>query len=339
MTSPSPPNSSGNQGKAVIPTVDLSAFLDGTASARHGIAELVDHVCQTSGFLVIENHGVEQQIIKQTWSMAREFFELPLDTKLKTRSSDPRCPRGYFPPESETLAKSRGVTTPPDRKEAFSCGPLSVPENNRDGPDFDFFYGENIWPDEPRDFREAWIRYYQSMELLGSQLMRLFAAALKLPQDYFVEFHTHHISALRALNYPSTTAKLMPGQQRAGAHSDYGSVTILKPDLHVGGLEIRLPSGKWLAAPLIENTYVINIGDMMARWTNDRWVSTLHRVVSPTEEEGGLRRQRQSIAYFLNPNFDANVNCIPTCLAIDESALYRPVKAGRYLSERFNAAV
>jgi isopenicillin N synthase-like dioxygenase len=107
----------------------------------------------------------------------------------------------------------------------------------------------------------------------------------------------------------------------------------------VGGLEIQLPSGSWLPAPLIENTFVINIGDMMARWTNDRWVSTVHRVVSPSLKEGGLNRGRQSIAYFHNPNFDAVIDCIPTCLAGGATKKYPPVQAGQYLFDRFSAAL
>ncbi len=339
MTESSDNNDADKLPRSVMPTVDLSAYLEGTASEQDTVAQQVDETCQASGFLIIENHGVADKTIAAAWDMAAAFFALPLETKLAARTSDPTCPRGYFPPQSETLAKSRGVATPPDQKEAFSSGPLAVPGGLSNDIDFDFHYGPNIWPDEPAEFRKAWICYYHAMEKLGSQLMSLFAAALRLPRDYFVEFHTHHISALRALNYPSIDVALMPGQQRAGAHSDYGSLTILKPDLHVGGLEIQLPSGDWLAAPLIEDTFVINIGDMMARWTNDRWVSTVHRVVSPPPEEGGLNRRRQSIAYFHNPNFDADINCIPTCLDDGATMKYPSVQAGQYLYHRFSSAV
>jgi isopenicillin N synthase-like dioxygenase len=322
-----------------MPTVDLSTYILGTAADQEEIAQKVDDTCQRSGFLIIRNHGVPDGIIADAWDTAAAFFALPLEEKLAARTSDPICPRGYFPPQSETLSRSRGIATPPDQKEAFSSGPLAAPSGLSNDVDFDFHYGRNIWPAAPAEFREIWVRYYLAMETLGSQLMSLFAAALRLRHDYFVEFHTHHISALRALNYPSTDVALEPGQQRAGAHSDYGSLTILKPDLCVGGLEIQLPSGDWLAAPLIENTFVINIGDMMARWTNDRWVSTVHRVVSPAMEEGGLTRRRQSIAYFHNPNFDTNIDCIPTCLAEGVAAKYPSVEAGQYLYNRFSSAV
>jgi isopenicillin N synthase-like dioxygenase len=339
MTQPSTKNNAKEMAQSVMPTVDLSAFLSGTQSEQDTIARQVDETCQLSGFLIIKNHGVADSTLKDAWDTASRFFALPIEKKMATRSSDPNCPRGYFPPQSETLSKSRGIVTPPDQKEAFSSGPLLAPNSVSGSADFDFHYGQNAWPAEPADFRDVWIRYYQAMEELGSQLMSLFAAALQLQRDYFVEFHTHHISALRALNYPSTDAVLMPGQQRAGAHSDYGSLTILRPDFNVGGLEIQLPSGGWLPAPLIENTFVINIGDMMARWTNDRWVSTVHRVVSPPVEDGGLSQRRQSIAYFHNPNFDADINCIPTCLADGATMKYPSVQAGQYLYDRFSSAV
>jgi len=318
-----------------IPSVDLSAFRSGNTSERNIIAKEVDEICRSIGFLIVRNHGVDADIISRAWSVALEFFELPLERKLLVHSSDPACPRGYSPPLFETLAKSRGIDTPPDRKETFSSGALRAPKLSRDYPDFDFFYGSNNWPTEPNGFHRAWVDYYYSMERLGASVMQMFAAALQLPVEYFSRFHTHHISALRANYYPQNNASPLPGQKRAGAHSDYGSVTILRPDPDVGGLEIRLPSGEWLAAPMLEDTFVINIGDMLARWTNDRWVSTLHRVVNP---ENGAGR-RQSIAYFQVPNFDAEIRCIPTCVAEGETEKYSPVEAGPYLMNRFRSTV
>jgi isopenicillin N synthase-like dioxygenase len=318
-----------------IPTIDLSAFVAASASERRIIASEVDDICRSIGFLIIKNHGIDNTIIDRAWSSALSFFELPAERKLEAHSNDPTCPRGYSPPQFETLAKSRGIETPPDRKETFSSGALCAPERGRGHADFDFFYGPNNWPTEPVEFRSAWISYYHSMEQLGTSIMQLFAMALKLPIDYFTRFHTHHISALRANYYPQDKTAYLPNQERAGAHSDYGSVTILRPDPDVGGLEVRLPSGKWLAAPMIEDTFVINIGDMLARWTNDRWVSTLHRVVEPKNSAC----RRMSIAYFQVPNYDAKISCIPTCIAKGEPAKYSSVDAGPYLMGRFRATI
>jgi isopenicillin N synthase-like dioxygenase len=323
----------------MFPSVDLQSFLTGTPKERRKIADDVDEICRSIGFLIIEQHGVPQRICDHAWSVARCFFDLPLDEKVAAQASDSSCPRGYFPVERESLGKTLGVPAPPDRKEAFSIGPLVAPDGHSDNRDFDFFYGPNIWPQNPADLQHALIDYYMAMELLGAQLMQLLAAALRIDDDYFVPFHTHHLSALRALNYPSIEGTLLPGQRRAGAHSDYGTVTILNPDPNVGGLEVRLPSGDWMSAPLVANGFIVNIGDLMARWTNDRWVSTLHRVVVPIGEDGAPSPRRQSIAYFMNPNDDAEINAIPTCLENEESPKYPAVSAGQYLIEKFNSAI
>jgi len=319
-----------------IPTVDLAAFLAGTQGERRRIAAAVDDICRSLGFLVIDNHGVPRQVAAAAWTAARQFFDLPLAAKLKCSAHG--SPRGYFPFEEESLARTRGVAAPPDRKEAFSSGPLAPPAGHEPGAGFDFFYGENRWPTAPAGFRDAWIAYYRAMEALGAQVMRLLAAALSLDEDYFAPFHRHHLAALRALHYPAGPAAAAAGQQRAGAHSDYGSVTILKPDPEVGGLEVRLPGGDWVAAPVVTDAFIVNLGDLMARWTNDRWVSTLHRVADPEPDAGGELPRRQSIACFMNPDYDAEIATIPTCLAPGEQSRYAPVQAGDYLLAKFRAA-
>ena len=315
-----------------IPAIDLHAFLGGGDGERRTIARNVDEICRSVGFLVVEAHGVPSDVIDHAWRAARAFFELPIEKKLAVCSAEPGNPRGYFPCASETLARSRGVDTPPDLKESFSSGPLAPPDDS-DGID-DFFYGQNLWPEEPDNFRAAWTEYYRAMERLGAQIMQLFAVALDLDPGYFEAMHTHHLSALRALSYPPSQPEPLSGQRPAGEHSDYGSVTILKPDPHVAGLEIRLPTGGWQPAPLVKDGFLVNIGDMLARWTNDRWVSTMHRVVGPDASQ-----RRQSIAYFQNPNYDAEIRCIPTCLGTGASPRYDAVLAGPYLKRKFGATL
>ena len=324
--------------KSAIPSIDLGAFLHGTKEERQAIATDVDNICKSIGFLIIENHGVDQDVMRDAWSKVGEFFALPVDEKLKARSNDPFCPRGYFPMEAEALAKSRGIDTPPDIKERFGVGPMSQPPHEMSDEDFEFHCGENLWPDEPAQFRKALIGYFNAMEDLGTKVLQLFAAALDLPGDYFDDFHTYPRSALTCNHYPYTDEPLLPDQKGAGEHSDYGTVTILRPDPDVAGLEIKLPSGEWAAAPLVENKFIVNIGDLMARWTNDRWVSTMHRVVKPSASEGRASR-RQSMAFFMNTNYDAEIECIPTCLAAGEAAKYDMVRAGDYLKARFTSAV
>jgi isopenicillin N synthase-like dioxygenase len=314
----------------VIPAFDLDTFLGADAAERTTIAIEVDEACRTIGFLVIENHGVPSTTCTNAWEAARAFFDLPVEDKLAARADDPACPRGYFPVAEETLAKTRGEASAPDPKEAFSSGPPEAPAGHERAEDFDFFYGPNLWPAASPDFETPWLDYYRAMETLGARIMRLLAAALELDEGYFVPYHSHHISALRGINYPSIPAAA--GDSRAGAHSDYGSVTILKPDADVGGLEVKLASGDWIRAPSVDDAFIVNIGDLMARWTNDRWVSTLHRVVAPDEDPVP---RRQSIAYFMNPNYDAEIRTIATCAGSNEG---EAVTAGRYLIDKFRSA-
>lgn len=324
----------GGKAGASLPDVDLAAFEDANSEEQQSMAADVDRICRSTGFLVLRNHGVSASIVDAAWRSAEQFFALPEAEKRRSQSADPDCPRGYFPMAAETLAKTLNEETPPDLKESFSCGPHRAPQQCGPYEHFDFFYGANIWPATPPTFRVAFEAYYKAMEDLGLRLMRLFAIALDLPADFFAAHHSHHISALRTLNYPPRNSPPLPGQLGAGAHTDYGSVTILRPDPGVSGLQVRMPDGAWVGAPQSSDAFIVNIGDMLARWTNDRWVSTLHRVVS---DDPGQRRQ--SIAYFQNPNFDAEIRCLPTCLPAGDSARYPPVLAGNYLMQKFASAL
>ena len=321
-----------------IPAINLAAFRDGNAEEQQRIAADVDHICRSLGFLIVEQHGVPQELISNAWQAARDFFDLPIEAKMASKSPDSGCPRGYFPIASEALAKSLGVETPPDVKESLGIGPLRAPQRAISAAELEFHYGDNLWPQQPAELRTALIAYMQAMEVLGNHLLRLFAAALALPHDYFERFHIDPMCALRCLNYPAVDGPLLDQQKGAGEHADYGSITILKSDPEVVGLEVRLPSGEWIAAPLVRDGFIVNIGDMMARWTNDRWVSTLHRVISPGVAGGGQQR-RQSMAYFYNTDFDAEISCIPTCLQDGASAKYEPVRGGNYLVQRFSSAL
>jgi len=322
-----------------LPTIDLSAFKNGTDAEREAIATRVDEICRTIGFLIIEKHAFPDEIKSNAWNAVNLFFQEPEDIKNKALPADHGNPRGYLPIEGETLGKTLGIETPPDRKETFNSGPLSPPKGHTKTKDFHFYYGPNIWPVTPDNFEIKWTTYYKEMEKFGAELMKLFAMALNLKEDYFVKYHTHHISALRCQYYPSLSKDATPGQLRAGEHSDYGTVTILNPDPNVGGLEVKSNSGNWIKAPVVKDAFIINIGDMMAHWTNNRWVSTLHRVVEPENALNVPSPARQSIAYFMNPNYDAEIKAIPTCVKDGSTSKYAPVLAGDYLMKKFNSSL
>ena len=318
-----------------FPVFDLAAFEASEGPARAALGAEVDRICRETGFLAIRNHGVPQPVIDGVWQAAKAFFDLPPEEKQAARAPYKGYPYGYLGPELEALARSRDVDSPPDLKDSFNGGPLSVPKGMSDEKALSFCYAPTIWPQAPDGFVAAWTAYYQAMEDLAARIMRLFAVALKLPEDYFAPFIDAPISALRALNYPEQHVPPKAGQLRAGAHTDYGSLTILLPQEGSRGLEIITPDGQWTAVPPVLGAFVINIGDLMARWTNARWVSTLHRVVNPPPQEGGMDR-RQSLAFFHQPNWPAEIRVLDACTD-GEPAKYPPVLSGPYLMSKFTA--
>ncbi|BCH23067.1 isopenicillin N synthase family dioxygenase [Mesorhizobium sp. L-8-3] len=321
---------------STFPVFDLGRFEKAGPGEKKALGAEVDRICRTTGFLAITNHGVPQPVIDAAWSKARAFFDLPAEEKERAKAPYKGYPYGYLGPELEALARSRNIDSPPDLKESFNGGPLRVPEGMNDPEALAFCYAETIWPEAPDGFVAAWRDYYAALEDLAMRVMRLFATALELPETYFDRFIDAPISALRALNYPEQHVPPKPGQIRAGAHTDYGSLTILLPQAGSRGLEIITPDGAWTPVPPIPGAFVINIGDLMARWTNDRWVSTVHRVVNPPADEGGMDR-RQSMAFFHQPNWDAEIVVLDACLGAGETPRYEPVRSGPYLMGKFKA--
>lgn len=318
-----------------FPVFDLSRFEKAGAAERAALGREVDDICRSTGFLAISGHGVPQQTIEAAWSAAHAFFDLPVEEKEKARAPYPGYPYGYLGPGVEALAKSKGQDTPPDLKESFNGGPLAKPDGLADPEALAFCYADTIWPAAPATFVDAWKAYYAAMEDLAARIMRVFAVALKLPEDFFEGMIDQPVSALRALNYPETSTQPAPGQLRAGAHTDYGSLTILLPQEGSRGLQIWTPEGEWSEVPPVPGAFVINIGDLMALWTNDRWVSTLHRVVNVD----GNAARRQSFAFFHQPNWAAEIRCIESCLAPGERPKYAPVLSGPYLMSKFKSTV
>jgi isopenicillin N synthase-like dioxygenase len=206
-----------------------------------------------------------------------------------------------------------------------------------DDPDEAWVYSPNLWPAALPELEVAWAAYYRVMRQLCDRIMSLFARGLGLAPDFFADKLDRSPNALRAINYPERDTAPLPGQLRAGAHTDYGTLTVLRQDA-VGGLEVRDREGNWIGVESIPEAFVINIGDLMARWTNDRWKSTMHRVVDPPDASQALAR-RQSMPYFQNANFTAEIACLPTCLAPGESPTYEPVQAGPHLMSKFRKSV
>lgn len=200
----------------------------------------------------------------------------------------------------------------------------------RRGPAAGRHFHRNLWPDRPAALRALWIDYFRTMEDLAQAIMRLFALALDLPEKFFDDKIDRHISRLRVRNYPEPEEPPVPGQIRAGGRTDCGSLTILTAEANPGGLQVCNKNGDWATVPIAEDCDIVNIGDMMARWTNDRRVSTLHRAVNPPADRAAGSR-RQSLVFFHNPNDDSEIRCLPTCLAPGEAPKYQPTGSGEHL--------
>ena len=313
-----------------VPVVDISADPDAVG------AEL-DEICRTAGFFQVTGHGVPGEVAERAWTAATRFFDLPPEDKLSVARPDPDYPYGYIPLAGESLSRSIAGAAPPDLKEVFNAGPPVRPARSFADPGEAWAYSPSLWPAALPELRTAWTAYYDAMRDLGDRMMSLFARGLGLPPGFFAGQTGQAANALRAVNYPARDTAPLPGQLRAGAHTDYGTLTILRQDA-VGGLEVLGPGGRWAVAEPVPGAFVINIGDLMARWTNDRWRSTLHRVVNPPVPAAAAAR-RQSMPYFHNANWSAEISCLPTCLGPGEKPRYEPVLAGPHLMAKFRRSV
>ncbi len=314
-----------------VPVIDLAPWYDGDPDARAAVAAAVAHACEQIGFLSIVGHGVPDDVVDDCYRSARAFFDLPVEEKLRVGQPSPDQVRGYSAIGAEGLSYSLDSASPGDLKESFSVGPYDLPtdayyHSAAAGPHF----AENLWPGDPPGLRRAWERYFDAMAQLSATIMETFAAALTLPESFFEDKIDRHISMLRALNYPDQPEVPLEGQLRAGIHSDYGSLTILRQEEAPGGLQVRNRDGEWLDVAVLPGAFVVNIGDLMMQWTNDRWISTLHRVVNPPRDITGSSR-RISLVFFHQPNYDAEVASLDTT----SEAKYQPVSSGDHLLGKF----
>jgi len=317
-----------------VPVIDFTPFREGGLDARLQVAQAVDRACRDIGFLVISGHGVSDNLIERTRAVSREFFDLPLAEKQRVARPAKDVTRGYIGMDEESLARSRDPEAyGSDLNESLMIGPVDPPPD-----DYAFaaaagkHFAPNLWPDQPARLRDTWSDYYRAMGSLAQTLMQAFALGLQLPEHFFDDKIDRHISRLRVRNYPAQLTAPAPGQIRAGAHSDYGSLTILAAEDKPGGLQVCNAEGQWVDVPVVPGCFIVNIGDLMARWTNHRWVSTLHRVVNPPEGAGAATR-RQSLVFFHNPNYDARIES----LVPDEPPKYPPTTSGEHLKQLFMA--
>lgn len=319
-----------------VPVIDIAPFLHGSPGEQAAVADQIDDACRNIGFFQIVGHDVPPALVDGIYATAREFFARPETEKSHVAQPSPDQVRGWSGVGKEGLSYSLDEEAPGDLKEKMDIGPPDVDRTDpyfgaeQAGPHF----APNVWPVGIADFRETWEAYFRTMSGLAADLMQMFAVGLGLPIDWFEPTIDRHISMLRALHYPNQPNEPLPGQLRAGAHSDYGSLTIVRQEDRPGGLQVFSKRGAWVDVPVVENGFVVNIGDLMAEWTNDRWVSTLHRVVNPPRELAD-DADRVSVVFFHQPNYDAVISCLPTVLAPGESPRYQAVTSGQHLYDKF----
>lgn len=314
--------------------IDLEPFRLGDAQDRAHVARQLDVAARESGFFAVTGHGVDPALIERMLDATTGFFDLPVEQKMRYYVEDRTANRGYAPLGSEALAYSLGeADLPPDLFEAFNVGREFTDAEVDDyvAPVRATYFAPNVWPDAPVGFRETWLEYWTAVEQVAMTIMRVAGLALGVGEEYFVPFVDRSISVIRANNYrrEAGAPDPAPDQMRMGAHTDYGSVTVLLAD-EVPGLQIRDDEGRWFDVMPPHGGFMVNIGDLLAEWTNDRWRSTMHRVVPPPADVHGAAHRR-SIAWFQQPNWNATISCLASCTDESNPPRYQPVTSGDHL--------
>jgi len=315
-----------------VPVIDIADFAEGDRYRRSAVARLVDDTFVESGFMVIVNHGIAPDIIAEAKEAARAFFALPDDEKLCAREAG-QTSRGFFPRDSIASARyGENKDAPTDLMESYALSSPFPPPWAPDAPDSRTFAGENIWPEQPARFREAFERYFAAVQNLADDLLRLFALALRLEEDFLMPFFAPYQGVVRANSYGRLDRQPLPGQLRIGAHADLGGFTVLASDADCGGLQIQDHDGAWHDVEAPGDGFVINIGEFMQAWTNDRWRATRHRVLAPRTDAENIGRL--TIPFFVNPDPERFIECIPTCLDPGEKPRYERFKVGDFRERR-----
>jgi len=304
---------------SAIPVIDLNGLGEPDEDLR--LAAEMGAAARGVGFFTVVNHGVPTDVIDAMFSASRAFFTRPVAEKAALSIRHSPHNRGYVGLSEEALDPTKGA----DVKEAFNIG-LELAADHPDVLAGKPFRGVNLWP-QGGGFRHTALAYFDAIWNLGLDLHRPIAMDLGLPADWFDARLDAPLATLRILRYPPATAGEISG---AGEHTDYGNLTLLMTD-DAGGLEVKTRDGTWTPVPHLPGAFIVNIGDCLMRWTNDIYVSTPHRVTHKAP------RERLSLAFFLDPNPDAEVSAIPTCVTSDRPTRYPPTTGAAYLKERLDA--
>jgi isopenicillin N synthase-like dioxygenase len=313
-----------------VPIIDLTPWFDGDAADRAAVAQEVDQALQQVGFMLVTGHRVPSALASQVRDAARTFFVLP--EPIKTPYAVRVNGRGWLPPGVEANGYAEGTETPPDLKQSFTFGadrPTGDPEVD------DYWFAPNVWPPEVPALRPVVTEYLARMRTLADELLVLCATALGLDDDFFTRYTSHATHTMNINWYPpmSVAGEPEPGQFRIGPHTDFGTVTILDREPGRGGLQVWNEADGWEDAPYDPAALTINIGDLLARWTGDRWRSNRHRVLPPQAEAPD--EDLVSLVYFYEADHNAVVHSLQP--PIGKPNDYPPVLSAAFLRERLDA--
>jgi isopenicillin N synthase-like dioxygenase len=304
-----------------LPVVDMSGLYTDDPGARAEVAAALRAACVDKGFFYVAGHGIEPELRAAAFAEARLFFALPAEAKHRVAMTGENYGRGYEDLGGQTLE----VGAPPDLKEGYYLGRETRDDGTVPTGDAGMGFGPNLWPDRA-EFREVLTEYHRRLTAVATLLMEGLALSLDLPADHFTDFCADAAPSLRILHYPPQPANPRPGEKGAGAHTDWGGITLLAQDEN-GGLQVLGDDG-WVHAAPIPDTFVVNLGDLMARWTNDRYRSTLHRVVNASGAE------RYSMPFFFSGRPDAEIETLPTCRVPGEPDRYPPTTPAKHTREK-----
>jgi isopenicillin N synthase-like dioxygenase len=304
-----------------IPVIDF---------AGPNVAWEVHKACRETGFFYVANHGVPQKLVEAQFDWARRFFALPLEEKMGHHMKRSPSTAGYEPAATQVLDSQDAASAkaPPDLKEGFYYG-MELSDDHPWTQKKIRGFGHNQWPAALPGFREQMLAYQAALRGLGDKVLAKLAESLELPQDFFVAYYDMPNTTLGLLRYRPHPENARPNQLGAGAHTDWGAITLLAQD-ELGGLEVRNVEEEWIEAPPVPGTFVVNLGDLMQRWTNALYRSNMHRVKNRSST-----RERFSIPFFYGPRPDSRIDCLPGCCDGTNPPKYPPCTAAEHNYEMF----
>ncbi|KIJ54464.1 hypothetical protein M422DRAFT_240531 [Sphaerobolus stellatus SS14] len=311
-----------------IPIIDLQPARSSDPTLRRKVADEIRKACLTSGFFYVKNHGVPEELAISAAESAKPFWDWPEEKKMKYDIRKTPNFKGYNAFLSQNVnPENRG-----DLHEGFEFGWEEIDADPSSAhKESGSMAGENIWPPEFPEMRRASLEYYHTMMKLGKFLFSLFALALDLPENFFDDKTVNGDALMRLLHYPPQMGEVDDRAVGIGAHSDYECFTILWQDNNQA-LQVLNTEGKWIDAVPISGTFVVNIADQLARWTNNVFKSTVHRAVN----RSGVRRY--SIPFFFGTDYNVMVEALPSCVSPERPAKYEPVNAGDFLKSKLAAS-